>query len=118
MWTAPATVVFLVVVAGFLAVGAVKMILRAREIQKERALLETKVREFEAKKADLEASIQNIDSREAIERSAKDKLNLKNPGEEVVVVEPDRASTTEKGTSGLASFLPGWLAHLFQFFKR
>lgn len=118
MWTAPPVVALFLVVAGFLSVSAVRMMLRAAEIQKERIALESKVRELEARKADLEASLANIDSPGAIERAAKDKLDLKNPGEEVVVVEPDRATTTGKRPSGFVSFLPGWLAHVFQFFGR
>lgn len=65
-----------------------------------------------AKKAELEARIAEISTPEAIEREAKDTLNLKNKGEQVVVVVPER-----RGTYATATPATAW-DHIRNFFAR
>lgn len=48
-----------------------------------------KIEELKKKKQELEAALVELRTKEAVEREAKARLNLKKPGEEVVVVVPD-----------------------------
>lgn len=64
-------------------------------MRKEAKDREEKIIELNQKKAELEAYIAELQSREAIEREAKERLNLKLPGEEVVIVVPEKDSPEE-----------------------
>lgn len=49
-----------------------------------------KIDGLKRKKQELEAALAEIQTKEAVEREAKARLNLKKPGEEVVVVVPEK----------------------------
>ena len=115
----PLVVAGLVVVAIFLTVSSVRIVLRARAILAEQKALEASRLELEQRKRDLEAGLKNSNSPEVVERIAKEKLNLKNPGEEVVVVktEAQSASSSER-RSFINRIVPDWLSNFFEFLAR
>ncbi len=104
MWPKIKNSIFLNIILLGLAVwagwGAVKMAVQAFSLYKEVKEDQGKVEQLTQKKAELEAYIAELQSREAVEREAKNRLNLKLPGEEVVVVVPEEGSngtgSTEK----------------------
>ena len=49
-----------------------------------------KIEQLKAKKRELETALTEIQTKEAVEREAKERLNLKNPGEQVVVIVPEK----------------------------
>ena len=57
----------------------------------EYRFVQEKAADAESKKAVLERQIAELNTSVALEREAKRRLNLKNPGEQVVVVVPDTA---------------------------
>ena len=115
-WGWPPVLLGLAVVAGLLTLSAIRIIAREREISRERAAIEAKLQALEAEKRRLEETIRELGSPEAVERIAKETLNLKKEGEEVVVVVPPESSTrTPPDERG---FLGGWIGALFKFFVR
>ena len=117
-WTSPLAVALFVVAALLLSLSATRIIIKAHTLHAERQVLEAKVRELEQEKRDLEASLSSAASPDVVERLAKEKLDMKNPGEEVVVVEPARASTASSSPASSFGerFLPGWMRNFFDFF--
>lgn len=95
---------------GYSAVGMARNTLT---LKKEARANEEKIAELTQKKAVLEAFIAELNSKEAVEREAKRRLNLKLPGEEVVVVVPEekKAETPAKDTAFYA-----WIKKITIFF--
>lgn len=60
----------------------------ALSMRRESEEVNQKIAELRQKKAQLEAYVEELQTKEAVERRAKERLNLKKPGEEVVVVMP------------------------------
>ncbi len=115
----PLVVAGLVVAAIFLTVSSVRIVLRARTILAEQKALEASRLELEQKKHDLEAKLKNSNSPEVVERMAKEKLNLKNPGEEVVVVKTETQLPSSAEEQGFMSrIVPDWLSNFFEFLAR
>ena len=102
MWPKIKNSIFLNIILLGLAVwaglGAVKMAVQAFSLHKEAQDDQRKIEELSRKKTELEAYIAELQSREAIEREAKKRLNLKLPGEEVVVVVPEEGSNGPEST--------------------
>ena len=116
-WVWPPTVAALVAIAAALAVSAVRVVIRERAIAQERALLGAKIQELGDDKVLLEEAISALGSPEAVERLAKEQLNLKRPGEEVVVVvTPGAAATSTARRSHW--FLPTWVSEFVDFLVR
>lgn len=92
--------VILLIAAIWASFSAVVMVSQAFSLHKEAQNDQKKIEELNHKKTELEAYIAELQSREAIEREAKKRLDLKLPGEEVVVVVPEEGSngpgSTEK----------------------
>ncbi len=78
--------------------------------------MESRIHELEVEKERLQEAITALDDPEAVERLAKERLNLKNPGEEVVLVAKKSEATPPR--SGLSRFVPSWLRELFGFLGR
>lgn len=79
---------FSLILVSFLLWNAVRMGQEAFVLRKERMNLEGEVAALIQKKSMLEARFAELNTRQAVEREAKARLNLKLPGEEVVVVVP------------------------------
>lgn len=68
--------------------SGIRMGVQALSMRRESEDMNRKIAELRQKKAQLEAYVQELQTKEAVERRAKERLNLKKPGEEVVVVMP------------------------------
>lgn len=86
----PANVFFLILALG-VGYGAYNMFGTTLELWRESRDTQKNTEELLAKKRELEAYIAELESPEGVTREAKRSLNLKLPGEEVVVVIPDVA---------------------------
>ena len=73
-----------------LSYSATRMVRSVLKVQTESEEMTRKIEDLERKKKELELAIAEIQTREAVEREAKTRLNLKKPGEEVVVVVPEK----------------------------
>lgn len=81
--------ILLGIVVGGAVYTAINMLINVRVAQKEGESVEAKREELTRKKKKLEAYVAELQRAEAVEREAKDLLNLKKPGENVVVVVPE-----------------------------
>lgn len=115
--TSPLVAVLLIIAAGLLAFSAIRISIRAYAIYREQRTMESRIHELEAEKKRLQETITALDDPETVERMAKEHLNLKNPGEEVVIVAP-RSGETAPRSSGISRFIPSWLRELFGFLRR
>ena len=80
----------LLLMAGAVTIGAVRMAYQAAGLWTELDNTEARVEALRQKKAELEARLAELETPEAIERRAKANLNLKKSGESVVVVVPEK----------------------------
>lgn len=76
----------IVFLAIFLGVNAVQVLWQAFDVREESVKEQDKIGKLRAQKEQLEAQLRELETKEALEREAKSRLNLKLPGEEVVVV--------------------------------
>ena len=81
---------------GFLAVSNLRINKKRTELQSQIERLETEIKTLEEKKEKLKAGILESESETFLEKEAREKLGLKKPGEEVVVVLPPK-ETAEEG---------------------
>lgn len=91
---------FFLVVAG-VGYGTFNITRHAFSLSRESAELQGKAEELKRQKADLEARLRELETREAVEREAKDYLNLKMPGEEVVVVVSEKKDGAKNNNHGI-----------------
>ena len=80
--------------------------------------MDERIRGLEAEKQRLEEALLGAASPETVERLSKERLNLKRPGEEVVVVTPESTLPPVGERSRLARFIPSWLREFFGFLSR
>lgn len=118
MLGSPVTAVLAVLVAVLLSVSAGRIVLRARVIHREREAMAERIRELESERERLRGAIAALGTTEAVERLAKERLNLKQPGEEVVVVTPQPQPSPTPQPSLLQRLIPSWLRELFGFLQR
>ena len=83
----------LVLIAGFFILAAAafflaKEVYKKRQIQNEITKLEQEAAKINRENLEIQDKIAYLQSRDYQEREAKDKLNLQNPGENVVVIKP------------------------------
>lgn len=82
--------IFIIALAAFLSVSAYRTVKQSFMVREQTAAEREQIEELKNKKAELEAYLAELQTKEAIEREAKAELNLKLPGEEVVVVVPGK----------------------------
>ncbi|OHA00291.1 MAG: hypothetical protein A3C11_00775 [Candidatus Sungbacteria bacterium RIFCSPHIGHO2_02_FULL_49_12] len=113
--TSPIIVLLLLVLAGLSLVQLLKAWSVLQEAKRTEALLSLKVQKAKNEDQELENRIRISGTPEAIERDAKDRLNLKNPGEEVVVVIPSVAasSSVEEPKPTFWVRFTAWLSSIF-----
>lgn len=80
----------LILLAISVSYSAARMVRDVFIVRTESKEVVKKIEELTRKKQELELALAEIQTKEAIEREAKARLNLKNPGEEVVVVVPEK----------------------------
>jgi len=83
--------VFVIALLALFSTG--RLLWRARSVLSDRAATEARVKELEAERDRLRASIETATDPAVTERTAKENLNLRNPGEQVVVVQPSAPLT-------------------------
>ena len=116
VWGWPPVLILVAVITAALAASAVRIVLREESLRRERAAVRERIQELEAERERLRQELGALASPDVIERLAKEELNLKNVGEEVVVVVPDEgagASREEEPSSGRTLF--NWLLSLIGF---
>lgn len=85
----------LLILLGLIATGAFREVRTALVLKREEEAQRLKIAELEKKKSELEQKLLSFDLPEGVEREAKERLNYKKPGEEVVVVlSQDAASSS------------------------
>ena len=82
--------IILISLSVFVAYGAYNMLRQAIELNHSVKNEQQKIRELTQKKIELQAYLVESETAEAIEREAKERLNLKLSGEEVLVVVPPK----------------------------
>ena len=104
--------ILLVVVAVAISYSASRIVRDAFVLRGQSAEMTQKIEELTKKKHELETYLAEIQTKEAIEREAKNRLNLKKPGEEVVIIVPEKKET--------ASVIEpqSWWTKIKRFFER
>ena len=82
-----------------------QVVSRAVALREESKATRAKIEELTRRKKELESQLSELKNTPAIEREAKERLNMKNSGEEVVVVVPEKKSDQEKPVATTSSFL-------------
>lgn len=116
----PPVLFTLFLVALLLSVSAFRISKRTHAIESETKSVEERIKKLQAENAALAESAESANSPETVERRAKEKLNLKRPGEEVVVVTPagSTASSSEGDENFFSRFFSGWLGEVARFLAR
>ena len=78
----------ILIIVGYLVVSNLMINQKRAELEYQRRVLEEKIQELELKRQGLEAQISQTLEEDYLEKEAREKLNLKKPGEEVVAVLP------------------------------
>lgn len=85
-----------IAVIGFLLVSNFKINQRRAGLIAQLESLKKEVKALEAKKAELQVKVSESTSETYLEKEARERLGLKKPGEEVVVVLPPEEKAQEK----------------------
>lgn len=80
----------LIIVAMIVSYSAARMVRNVMITREQSAEMTQKIEQLKLKKQELEAELAEIKTKEAVERAAKERLNMKKTGEEVVVVVPEK----------------------------
>ena len=108
--------ILLFIIAAAVAYGSFYMVKQAVALYRESAENRKKIEELTQRKRELDAYLEHLQTPGAIEQEAKERFNLKIPGEQVVVVIADKASSTQgriqKSGQGFWQWLAAWLATL------
>lgn len=90
-------VVYILLLSLVLAIGygSIRMMYQAWGIYQETSAQKKDIEALRKQKQELEERLVRLEAPGAIERQAKERLNLKLPGEEVVVVLPDKTGEGE-----------------------
>lgn len=103
----------LIAVAAATAIGAIRMARGTQALRAEVESAEDRLAAAHEKKQELRRRIAEQDAPETVEYQAKAKMNLKNPGEEVVVVVPEPPSAPEPEPAGWWRYLQDFFARMF-----
>ena len=105
--------VLLAVVAAAVAVGATRMTRATLALRREVREQEIYAEALGERKAELLRRLEEQDAPETVEYQAKATMNLKNPGEEVVVVVPDARSATSADRNTFWERVKDFFAKIF-----
>ena len=79
----------------FFSVNLVKEIVNRRDLKKEISALEGEINSLEGKNQELDGLISYFSSLDFIEKEARTKLNLRKPGEQIIIV-PETETAQQK----------------------
>ena len=82
--------VFCFLIISLLIISNYRITKKRMELQHQIDDLKNQIRELEEKRARLQSAISNSNNPDFLEKEARDKLNLKKPGEEVLYVFPPK----------------------------
>lgn len=102
----------LALVLVWLVGGTVREVSRAREAQKELEGLKQEITELEGKNSELRALIGYFGNSDYIEQEARSRLNLKKPGEGVIIL-VEEATSTDGSTQTHDTENKGWFNSIF-----
>ena len=105
--------ILLVVIAVAVSYSAARMVRDALVVRRESSMNNAKIEELKKKKQELEQYLAELQTKEAMEREAKERLNLKKIGEKVVVIVPDKMKDAIQGVSS-----EGFWGRITSFFRR
>ena len=80
----------LIVIAMLVSYRAARMVRSVFMTREQSAEMTQQIEQLKVKKQELEAELAELKTKEAVEREAKERLNMKKTGEEVVVVVPEK----------------------------
>ena len=97
----------LILVATGISYSAARMVQNALNMRAQSADMAQEIEQLKVKKQELEVLLTELQTKEAVEREAKERLNLKKPGEQVVVVVPEKKDSppAEQPTSLWEKFM-------------
>lgn len=98
----------LLLLAVLAAYGAFNLARYGLELKKESQGVQKKIEELARKNRGLESALAELDTKEAVERRAKERLNLKLPGEKVVVLVPQDLSANQTNQAQISVFFKFW----------
>ncbi len=101
---------FLIVLFG--GVSTYRTVRDALTVREEKKEAGARIDELVKKKTELEAYLHELETASAAEREAKERLQMKLPGENVVVVVPEK-SNNENGTATSSSWW-SWIKNIFK----
>ena len=95
-----------IVIFGILIISGVRLVQVWRaygQLEASVGKLEKKLADYESENRELRDQLRIAETPEAVERDGKSRLNMKKPGEKVVIVVPSQSvsSTTPSGAEGL-----------------
>lgn len=89
----------LIIVAAIFGYSSYAMIKRSVDLSSESRDLGRRIQDLSKKEKELDQALEEVKTAEAVEREAKSRLNLKLPGEEVVVVVEGKKDLSAMGVS-------------------
>jgi len=105
--------IFLLCTASAVAVGAARITATTLALRAELRSAESQLGDMVRKKQELSRRLEEQDTPEAVEYQAKARMNLKNPGEEVVVVVPDERPAPPETSAGFWQSVRDFFARIF-----
>lgn len=92
-------------IIGYLAFSDWKIYQKSVELRKKTEILQEEMKKLEIRNAELERMLAETKTDEYRERVARERFNLKKPGEKVIVVVPSESSTSQKTEQKQQNFL-------------
>ena len=82
--------IVLILIAVAISYSAARMAQNALNARAKSADMTQNIERLKVKKQELEVLLTELQTKEAVEREAKERLNLKKPGEQVIVIVPEK----------------------------
>ena len=77
----------------FFSTNLVKQVINRRDLQKEVSALEEEINRLQGRNQELDSLIGYFESLDFVEKEARTKLNLRKPGEQIIIVEEEPAES-------------------------